>query len=43
VGQIFTPFDAIGQWVKQEVYRELNQLKRTILLWLNPLSKDFKS
>ncbi|MEG4111127.1 MULTISPECIES: DUF1350 family protein [unclassified Microcoleus] len=43
VGQIFTPFDAIGQWVKQEVYRELNQLKQTILLWLNPLFKDFKS
>jgi len=38
VGQVFTPFDAIGQWVKQEVYRELNQLKRAILLWLNPLS-----
>ena len=39
VGQIFTPFDAIGQWVKQEVYRELNQLKQTILLWLNPMSR----
>ncbi len=39
VGKIFTPFDAIGQWVKQEVYRELNELKRTILLWLNPTSR----
>jgi hypothetical protein len=39
VGKIFTPFDAIGQWVKQEVYRELNQLKQTILLWLNPTSR----
>ncbi|MEK0182423.1 MAG: DUF1350 domain-containing protein [Oscillatoriales cyanobacterium] len=39
MGQIFTPFDAIGQWVKQEVYRELNQLKKTVLLWLNPVSK----
>lgn len=38
MGQVFTPFDAIGQWVKQEVYRELHQLKRAILLWLNPLS-----
>lgn len=37
-GQTFTPFDALGQWMKQEVYRDLNQLKRTILLWLNPLS-----
>lgn len=36
-GANFTPFDAVGQWFKQEVYRDLNQLKRTILLWLNPL------
>ena len=38
VGQVFTPLDAIGQWVKQQVYRELNQLKQEILRWLNPLS-----
>lgn len=37
-GSTFTPFDAFGQWFKQEVYRDLNQLKRTILLWLNPLA-----
>ncbi|MBW4666997.1 MAG: DUF1350 family protein [Cyanomargarita calcarea GSE-NOS-MK-12-04C] len=37
-GTSFTPFDALGQWFKQEVYRDLNQLKRTILLWMNPLS-----
>ena len=37
-GSSFTPFDALGQWFKQEVYRDLNQLKRIILLWLNPLS-----
>lgn len=37
-GSNFTPFDAFGQWFKQEVYRDLNQLKRAILLWLNPLS-----
>jgi hypothetical protein len=37
-GTSFTPIDAIGQWFKQEVYRDLNQLRRTILLWLNPLS-----
>ncbi|MBW4611803.1 MAG: DUF1350 family protein [Desmonostoc vinosum HA7617-LM4] len=37
-GASFTPFDAFGQWFKQEVYRDLNQLQRTILLWLNPLS-----
>ncbi len=38
VGQVFTPLDAIGQWVKQQIYRELNQLKQEILRWLNPLS-----
>jgi len=37
-GESFTPFDALGQWFKQEVYREPNQLRRAILLWLNPLS-----
>ncbi|NJR72654.1 MAG: DUF1350 family protein [Scytonema sp. CRU_2_7] len=38
MGESFTPFDAFGQWFKQEVYRDLNQLKRIILLWLNPLA-----
>lgn len=37
-GQSFTPFDAIGQWMKQEVYRDLNQLKREICRWLDPFS-----
>ncbi|HLO86126.1 MAG TPA: DUF1350 family protein [Nostocaceae cyanobacterium] len=37
-GTSFSPFDALGQWFKQEVYRDLNQLKQTVLLWLNPLS-----
>ncbi len=37
-GASFSPIDAIGQWFKQEIYRDLNQLKRTMLLWLNPLS-----
>jgi hypothetical protein len=37
-GKDFNPLDAIGQWLKQEVYRDLQQLKRTILFWLNPLS-----
>lgn len=37
-GASFTAFDAIGQWFKQEVYRDLNQLKRSMLLWLNPLA-----
>lgn len=37
-GKELTPFDAIGQWFKQEVYRELNHLKSTLSRWLNPLS-----
>lgn len=37
-GAVFTPFDAIGQWMKQEIYRDLNQLKREILRWLDPFS-----
>lgn len=32
----FSPLDAIGQFVRQEVYRDLNELKATILLWLDP-------
>jgi predicted alpha/beta hydrolase family esterase len=35
--QIFTPFDAIGQWIKQEVHRDLHQLKREMLRWLDPV------
>lgn len=37
-GSIFTPFDAIGQWMRQEVYRELHELERSVLRWLNPLA-----
>ena len=35
--QFFTPFDAIGQWIKQEVHRDLHQLKREMLEWLDPV------
>ncbi|NET39349.1 MAG: DUF1350 domain-containing protein [Cyanothece sp. SIO1E1] len=37
-GESFSPADALGQFVKQGVYRDLNQLKRAILLWLDPFS-----
>lgn len=37
-GSSFSPLDAIGQFFKQEAYRDLNELKRTILLWLDPMS-----
>jgi len=38
VNSVFTPFDAIGQWMKQEVYRDLHQLKKELLCWLDPFS-----
>jgi hypothetical protein len=37
-GNSLSPLDALGQWFKQEVYRDLNQLRKIILLWLNPLA-----
>ncbi len=38
IKDVFTPFDALGQWMNQEIYRDLNQLKREIHRWLNPLA-----
>ncbi|GBF82086.1 DUF1350 family protein [Aphanothece sacrum] len=39
-GEVFTPLDAVGQWVKQNFARDLYGLKNEILLWLNP-TKNF--
>lgn len=39
VGESFTPFDAISQWIKQEVYKDLYRLKQEVLHWLDPLAK----
>jgi hypothetical protein len=36
-GQEFTPFDAVGQWLKQSLSRDLNALNREISRWLNPV------
>lgn len=37
-GREFTPFDALGQWVKQEwVFKEITQLKDEMVRWLNPV------
>ncbi|MDX2244355.1 MAG: DUF1350 family protein [Leptolyngbyaceae cyanobacterium bins.302] len=36
-GDVFAPWDAIAQWMRQEVYRDLHQLERTIIRWLNPI------
>jgi Protein of unknown function (DUF1350) len=33
-GEAFSPFDALGQFVKQEFYRDLNRLNRVILGWM---------
>lgn len=33
-GQAFSPIDAMGQLMKQELYRDLNRLKRETLTWL---------
>lgn len=37
-GDTFSPIDAVGQFVKQELYRDLNHLRKTVLAWLNPLA-----
>ncbi len=37
-GEIFNPFDAIGQWINQQMSRDLYRLKQEILIWLNPMS-----
>jgi len=37
-GQEFNPLDAFGQWFRQGVYRDLNRLNQSLILWLNPLS-----
>jgi hypothetical protein len=33
----FSPLDALGQFVKQEIYRDIKRLNRTILRWLDPI------
>lgn len=38
-GASFTPFDALGQFVRQELNRDFNQLKRTMVHWLNPMAR----
>jgi hypothetical protein len=36
-GEVFTPLDAIGQWLKQGLARDNSRLKDEILHWLNPV------
>lgn len=37
-GETFSALDALGQFVKQEVTRDLKRLQEIMLLWLDPLS-----
>ncbi|MGF1571178.1 MAG: DUF1350 family protein [Nodosilinea sp.] len=37
-GESFSPLDALGQFMKQEFYRDLHQLRQILLTWLEPLS-----
>ncbi len=37
MGKDFTPFDAVGQWLKQNLSRDLNVLNQEIIRWLNPV------
>ncbi|MDC0834616.1 hypothetical protein AY599_14445 [Leptolyngbya valderiana BDU 20041] len=39
VGEAFSPLDAVGQWVKQSVYRDLNRLMLEMMRWLDPTAK----
>lgn len=38
VGKVYSPLDAIGQWLNQEVYRNFNRMKQVIYHWLNPIA-----
>lgn len=35
---LFSPLDALGEWVSQEFYRDHTLLEQTIIEWLNPRS-----
>ncbi len=37
VGEMFTPFDAVGQWLKQGLSKDLRQLRGEICRWLKPM------
>lgn len=37
-GSNFSPLDAFGQWLKQQFYRDLFQLKKEVLRWLDPVA-----
>ena len=38
MGEFYTPIDAIGQWFSQGAAKNLNQLKKELIVWLDPMS-----
>ncbi|MGD1921939.1 MAG: DUF1350 family protein [Pleurocapsa sp.] len=38
MGEIYTPIDAIGQWFNQGISKNLNQLTKELIVWLDPMS-----
>lgn len=36
VGEVFSPLDAVGQWLKSTLAQDLYRLRAEILRWLNP-------
>ena len=37
-GEIFTPFDALGQWLDRGMSGNLHKLNQELVTWLNPMS-----
>ena len=38
MGELFTPIDAIGQWLNQGMSKNLQNLQQEVVVWLNPMS-----
>ena len=38
MGELFTPIDAVGQWLNQGMSRNLHNLKQEVVVWLNPMA-----
>ena len=38
VGDLYTPIDAIGQWLNQGISKNLQILNQELITWLNPMS-----
>jgi Protein of unknown function (DUF1350) len=34
IGGDFSPIDAVGQWMKQSFFRDLNLLRDELLVWM---------